>query len=216
MELIYAGRSQNGRYSITCNPESQDGIPPIAELHFDWDVPQIHDDAMSVASVLAFGRYASGPLKLPKKVSPEVASAIERFLEPSWVSISPIEFEPRANAITTGSLFVTGKLENWHSVKSVTGEPRNESLVVLPSSEFAGFLVSADGLIISSNAPVLASLAKRDEFVFPYLALATLFAEAFHARTVVLDEDLSAEIGEKEFTKAKGLMQSCRISLLRR
>lgn len=215
MELIYSGRSQNGRFSITCKPEAQDGVPPLSELHFDWDIPLVHDDAMAVASVLAFGTYASGPLKLPKKVSPEVASAIESFLAPTWVSVSPVEFEPRANAITTGVLYVSSQIERWHRVPSETGMPRNESLVVLPASEFTGFLVSTDGLILASNGPVLSELVAPRQFVYPYLSLATLFAESFHADTVILDDDLSERIDDAEFARARDLMQSCRISLRR-
>lgn len=216
MELTYSGRTQTGRFSVLCSPGPQDGIPPLSELHFDWDMPQIHDDAMSVASVLTFGRFASGPLSLPRKVSPEVASAIERFLAPSWVSVSPIEFEPRANSVTSGALYVTGRLENWHTVPSITGEPRNESLVVLSSSDFTGYLVSSDGLIMSSNAPVLARMMEKEDSALPYLAIATLFAESFHADTIVLEDDLSAMIGHREFVRAQDLMQSCRLSLLRK
>lgn len=215
MELIYTGRSQNGRFSITCKPEAQDGVPPLSELNFDWDIPLVHDDAMSVSSVLAFGSYASGPIKLPKKVSPEVASAIEAFLAPTWVSVSPVEFEPRANAITSGTLYVSGTLERWHRIPSETGMPRNESLVVLPSSEFTGFLASTDGLILASNGPVLSKMVTTSHYVYPYLSLATLFAESFHADTVILDEDLSDRIGVEEFERARNLMQSCRISLRR-
>lgn len=215
MRLSPIGREQTGRYKIQAVVEPQDAVPPVDCLTFDLDPLTIHDDVVSVASVLAFGDYVSGNLSLPKKVAPEVARAIENFLEPVWVSVSPIEFEPRANSVVSSRLIVSAKLSDWHSTESVWGAPRNESLTILPAAEFSGFLASTDGLIVASNAAILSHMGRDSLRVFPYLAVAAIYSESFHANTLVLDEELSAQIDDSEFERARSLLHSCRLSLLR-
>lgn len=214
MKIQYRGRVQDGRFLLTATPDSQDATPTFNELSFDWDPVFKNDDILSVAAVLAFGAQCSGPLTLPRHVSPEVAQAIEEFISPVWVSVSPITFEPRANPMATGRLKVTSDLSKWKLESSTFGEQRVESLAVLPASQFSGFITSPDGVIVASNAQEMAALGQPANYVLPFIAVAALYAETLHCYTIELESDLAGKIDAETFRSVQKLLLSCRLSLV--
>lgn len=213
MKIEWESRRSDGRFAIHATSEDYDATPSIQSLFLDKDPLIVQDELLSIASVLAFGEYTSGNLSLPRKVSPEVAIAIEEFLSPTWVSVSPINFEPRANSTGECVLVLTSELARWGKTPSQWGQPRNSTFVVLPSSEFTGFLYSPEGMMIGSNANMLAAFGAPEHFVRPYLAMALLFAETYHAKEVKLDSDLAKKVSPKEFARLKKLVASGKIAL---
>lgn len=214
MHLIWNGRINDGRYQLSAKPAEYDGIPPISEFYVDHEPTFYNDDILAVSSVLLFGEYCSGSINLPRKVSPEVAAAIERFLAPVWVSISPIEFQPRANPQGTGSVVLTDSIRSWGKYSSEWGKPRTTNICVLPSSEFSGYLASPKGLLIGSNGPNLGQLSRRSSGTYGAIATALLFCESLRAQSIVLDENLD-DLSDNELNHLSDLLKSCKIVLQR-
>lgn len=213
MKLTWDGRGTDGRFRLRAEPEEYDGCPPIAELLLEHDPLLVHDDVLSVASVLVFGEYCSGGVRLPRKVSPEVAAAIERFLSPAWVQISPVEFAPRANPTGNGTLVLTKDMTGMKP-RSHWGESRISTLVSLDSQDFSGTLVSTHGLITNSNASTIAALGRDASGVLVHLAVALIYSETLFASTIVLANDLVCEANRNEIDRAAKLLESCKMNLL--
>lgn len=212
MKLEWNGRTSDGRYSLTANPLDYDGWPVINTLYADWSPLTVHDDLMAVASILTFSSYLSGQVILPRKVSPEVAQGIQEFLSPTWVSVSPIEFEPRANPVADGQLVVTNRFEDWERFPSQLGKPRTSTLVVRKSSEFAGAISSSHGAILSSNAEEIGAV-NRGCSAFPLIAVSLIYAETYHASGLMLTPSISDLMNEREFLSAQKLLQTCKVGL---
>lgn len=213
MKIYWNGRTHDGRYEMKAEPGEYDGIPPISSFLLDKEPLFYNDDIMSVASVLLFGEYTSGWLSTPRKVSPEVAEAIQTYLHPTWVGVSPVEFEPRANPSGEGTLLVTNRISMWGRKVSKWGEPRTSTICVLPASEFAGGLASPNGLFVASNAHLLGMMSVRQSPLLPSLAAALLFCETFRASSIMLEPE--DDLSEEEFRKVRDLLASCKISLHR-
>lgn len=213
MKIEWTGRLADGRFGISATPQEYDGIPTIDTLTFDREPLSVHDDVVSVASILAFGEYCSGSLSLPRRTSPEVVKAIEEYLDPVWVSISPVEFESRANPQGEGVLLLDNDMRNFGSFASEWGEPRNSTLCVVPASEFGGAIASPDGMILASNASTLGAFTNPGFSLCPELAVALLFAESFRAGTISLGPNYDLE--DDQFYRLYKLLFSCKITLRR-
>lgn len=213
MKFELTGRLPDGRFGIKATPQEYDGVPVIDTLTFDREPLFLHDDLVSVASILAFGEYCSGSLSLPRRTSPEVVKAIEEYLNPIWVSVSPVEFEPRANPQGDGVLLMENNLRRFGEFRSEWGRPRNSTLCIVPASQFGGAIASADGLIMASNAAIMGSFATSATSTNAELAVALLFAETFRAGTILLGP--SYNIDDYQFNRLYKLLFSCKISLSR-
>lgn len=202
----------DGRYGLMATPEDYDGVPSIDMLTFDRDPLVVHDDIVSVASILAFGEFCGGPIQLPRKTSPEVVRAIEHYLEPIWISASPVEFESRANPKGEGTLLLDSNLSVFGNFESEWGKPRNSTLCVVPSSEFSGSVSSSNGMILASNAPIMGALSPRESSIGAELAVGLLFAESFQAGTIRLGNTYN--VADSIFLRLQKLLYSCKINLL--
>lgn len=212
MKLEWNGRTVSGRYSLTAIPTDYDGAPEIDTLYLDWSPLTLHDDLLAVASILSFSTYFSGQIVLPRRVSPEVAQGIQEFLAPTWTSISPIEFEPRANPIAEGNLLVTTEFTDWGRVPSQLGKPRTSSLIVRKASEFAGVISSSHGAIVSSNAEEMGCV-NRGCGAFPLIAVALIYAETYHASNLILAPSVHELMTEVQMSAVRKLLQTCKVGL---
>lgn len=213
MKLTWQGRGSDGRYRLNADPDTYDGYPPVSELLLEHDPLIVHDDVLAVASILVFGEYCSGGVSLPRKVSPEVAVAIEQYLSPVWVQPSPVEFVPRANPTGDGALFLTRNIAEMKP-RSVWGERRVSTLVSLDAHDFSGTLVSTHGIITNSNASAIAAFSGGGNRISAHLAVGLIYSESFFAGTIVLAEDIAREASRGEIDRARRLLSSCKINLV--
>lgn len=211
MQINWLGRGTDGRFRLEAVPGVYDGYPPISTFYIECEPLTVHDDVLAVAGVLLFGEYCSGTLELPRKVSPEVARAIQHFCLPSWVSVSPVELEPRRNPLGEGLLFLTEDIRDMKP-RSVWGEPRVSTLVSLSADEFSGSLFSHHGLITNSNARTISTFSAASA-VFAQVAIALLFAETFSATQIELSDSLASELEPKDLVRLRGILGSCKIAL---
>lgn len=212
MKISWNGRDATGRFALEATPDSYDAVPPLRSLLLDRDMPQVGNDLLGVASALAFGEYCEGRLELPRSVSPEAASAIEEFLSPANVRIGNIDFEPFANSLGEGYLYldISGILRL--AEPNVLGAERISTVSVLDSGSFAGALSSMDGVALGSNANALGYLSPREHKFFPSLAVAVLFSESLRARTIVVDDSLI--LNETIQIKLSRLLSGCKLILI--
>lgn len=212
MKFEWNDRTTDGRYSLTAKPTDYDGCPVIDSLNVDWSPLTLHDDLMCVASVLSFSSYLSGQIILPKKVSPEVAQGIQEFLSPTWTTIAPVEFEPRANPIADGQLVVSNRFEDWERVPSQLGKPRTSTLIIRKASDFAGVIASSHGAILSSNAEEL-GFVNRGCAALPIIAVALLYAETYHASSLMLTPSVYDLMTKDDLIAVRKLLQTCKVGL---
>lgn len=213
MRLIWDGRGSDGRLRLRAEPEMYDGCPPVPELLLEHDPLMVHDDVLAVAAILVFGEYCSGSVSLPRKVSPEVAFAIEKFLSPVWVQNSPVEYSPRANPTGNGKLVLSKDIRAMKP-RSQWGKDRVSTLVVLDSQDFAGTLVSTHGLVTNSNASTITALRREGRGVLAHLAVALIYSETLFASTIVLADDLATEVSDDEVKRVAALLASCKMNLV--
>ena len=212
MKIMWNGRDVTGRFRMEATPEAYDGVPPIDVLLMDRDMPQVNNDLLGISSVLAFGEYCEGRLELPRTVSPEAASAIEEFLEPARVRVSDVEYEPFANSLGEGYLYLDLEGILQIPAPNILGTERVAAVSVLNSAAFSGALASMDGVALGSNAAVLGKLCQSESSFLPSLAVAVLFAESLRARTIVVEDPLISDSGFR--TKLSNLLGGCKLMLI--
>lgn len=211
MKITWESNGSDGRLRIEAQPETYDGHPPIPTFYLEKQPLLVHDDVLAVAGVLLFGEYCSGNLTLPRKVSPEVAKAIQNFCDPGWVSVVPVELEPRRNPLGDGILYLSEALVDMKP-RSEWGNPRVSTLVSLDAEEFSGTLFSHHGLVTNSNARAISKFSQNSR-VFAQVAVALIYAETFFATTVHLSPRLADQISSDEERKLRELLASCKYSL---
>lgn len=213
MKMEWTPRRSDGRASLTAEPESYDAAPPISGLIMDRAPALIHDDVLSVAAILAFGSYCSGPIALPRRVSPEVAAQIERFCAPIWVNASPIEMLPRANSSGDGLLLLSDTLSDWANY-STWGESRQSILITVEASELAGSLVGYNGMILPTNEFAFSAGGSCEDRLAVKLAVGILFAESFFASRVAVPNQLLNQVSKDYLGRVSSLLESCKIGLV--
>lgn len=212
MKLGWLGRNTVGRYEVTATPAEYDSFPPISRLLMDQAPALHHDDLLAVASFIAFAEYCSGSIEFPRYTSPEVAEAVQNFMDPIWVSVSPVTFEPRANPLGEASIYLTRDMSDWDTQTSRFDEPRVNTLCVVSASVYAGHLASSSGIILSSNAQIIDSASRIEGSCRATIAVALLYCATFRASTIRLSQSLS--MPEDEFDALRSLLRSCKISLV--
>lgn len=214
MNISWNSRDSVGRFGFAAEPEAYDGEPPIRYLNVDRDMSMISDDVLSLAGFLAFGPYCSGSVSLPRKVSPELARAIEQFSDPLWLQVSPVEFEPRKAPEGSGYAFVSDRMESEVVLPNMWGRPRNLTISVLDAAEWSGDLVATDRLFVASNAKTLWTYFP-DRFRFaPFLAVALLYLESYRCTTLVVPDDAIEDFDA--WRRVASLLNACKFGLLRK
>ena len=213
MRIAWGTRGGDGRFRLEATPGPYDGVPPINALLLESEPLYVHDDVLAVVSILLFGGYCGGELNLPRQVSPEVASAIQRYCEPAWVSVAPINFEPRGNLTGDGSLFLSSELSEFRP-RSLWGEPRISTIISLDSGDFAGSLASSDGLITNSNAAAIGQYAGTGSILAAHVAVALMYAETYFARRIIVSDTLVQGVRSSDLGRVQRLLESCKVSLI--
>ena len=213
MLINWRGRDGLGRVGFNAVPGQYDAVPPIESLLVDRDLSLITDDVLSLSGFLAFLPYCSGSTTLPRKVSPELAQAMEASMSPAWSQISPVEFEPRAAPVGDGFLFVDSEFTAPAPLPNIWGMPRNMSVSVLDAAEWAGSILSMDSLAVASNAAILSKCAPSSLAFTPYLAVALLYMESYRCGTLVVPDDVLSD--DDAWQRVKQLVSACKFSLLR-
>lgn len=179
-------QDESGRSGLEAKPEEYDAWPPLQHFLIDGPFPSRSSDRIAVAAALLFGQHVSGRLEFEDDVSADTAEAIQRFLHPTWISVTPLVFSPRASPMGNGTLRVA-KDRTAPAPSNVWGERRDSLLVVHRSDHYAGHLRLTATLEVASNAWLFGRMHKKLAMSWlPYVASAVLFAESMHADRVAV------------------------------
>ncbi|WP_415296937.1 hypothetical protein [Cellulosimicrobium sp. SJTW-1] len=190
-----------GTHGIKAYPGDYDGTPHLEGLWFERKPQSLNPDRLAAAAILAFGRYCSGPVKFPNKISPAMAGALVDYLSPIRAYPEPIEYYPKA--IPEGSNRVRVR---WTASESLDELERRPTLQLVPSSEFSGAVGTRNSLIVASNARLMSALSTGREDVLTLLAAGVVFAQDLSADTLVLDaEDSTRIVRARPLLAAAGL-----------
>ncbi|MHA3837572.1 hypothetical protein ACXR8F_17780 [Terrabacter sp. AAH1] len=202
MKISWLPRDETGRQGFRAEVGPYDAVPPIDTLFLDGAPLLMSADRMGVAASLVFGRFASGPLELPRSCSPAAASAITAFLAPVSVSVSPVDHEPRALPIGAGLCVAAEERDEFSEPQNAWGERRRFTVRSMRSDRYSGSLASMTSLSLATNGWLLSDaaaspLAKR----LPSLAVTVLYAETLQVDEIMVpdlesDPALAARLGE--------------------
>ena len=213
MKIEWTGRDGVGRFALGASPEGYDAVPPLERLIVDRDMLIVNDEILALSGFLAFAPYIGSGVTLPKRVSPEVAAAMQQFASGAYLQIAPVDFEPFAAPTGRGMLFVDEANHARNVLPNIWGVPRNATISVLDASTWGGYLVSTDHLQIASNARVMAELGERRHRMLPFLAVALLFVDSMKVSTLVVPDD--SFDNEEDFQRVARLLDAGKLALLR-
>ncbi|WP_282852882.1 hypothetical protein [Gulosibacter sediminis] len=213
MKLSWADAGLNGRYYFEAQPGEYDGVPPIGQLLVDRDALFLKNDVINLASFLVFAPFVSGELILPRKVSAELAEAMQDYLAPAWCGIFPLDLNPTEAPQGDGMALLNIPGHETTKLPNQWGMPRNVSLTVLDSAEWSGSILATDEIRVASNAPVFSKFVPQQEALSPYISVALLFMEAFRCNTLVIPD--SIEIDDVQWDRLSRLMDTVKFGFLR-
>lgn len=178
---------KSGRAGLVAHDiDYYDTFPVVSEFWLDASPAKNSADRAAVATVLVFGSHIGGRLHAPFAMSSSVAGAISRFA--SNGPIVPTNVTSGAGTLTWGGgleLVLESDpgigMERTNSLDST----RRIGLNVLRSDFATGRLFSFDRLTVSSNAWLHAEQRSGIEKLYPFLAVAVLFAADLQASTLV-------------------------------
>lgn len=194
------------------NLEYFDTFPVVSEFWMDASPTKNWADRAAVAATLVFGTHMGGRFHAPFAMSSAVASAISRFS-----SNGPIV--PTNVSSGAGTLTWRGGLELALEKDAALGSERVNTLDatrrialnVVRSDQATGRLFSFDRLTLSSNAWLHAEQRSGIERLYPFLAVAVLFAADLQVSTIVCQP--SSEIPEDQMPALIDLLGSVGLGL---
>lgn len=213
MKLSWADAGLNGRYYFEAEPGEYDGVPPVGQLIVDRSALFLKNDVINLAAFLAFAPFISGELILPRKVSAELAEAMQDYLAPAWCGISPLDLNPTEAPLGDGMALLSIPGHETSKLPNQWGMPRNVSLGVLDSAEWSGSILATDEIRVASNAPVFSKFVPQEEAFCPYISVALLFMEALRCKTLVIPD--SIEIDDDQWSSLSRLMDSVKFGFLK-
>ncbi|MET4135501.1 hypothetical protein [Pseudarthrobacter sp. PvP090] len=178
---------KSGRSGLVAHDlESFDTYPVVSEFWMDASPTKNWADRAAVAATLVFGQHMGGRFHAPFAMSSAVASAISRFS-----CNGPIV--PTNVSSGAGTLTWLGGLELALEKDAAMGserintldETRRIGLNVVRSDLATGRFFSFDRLTLSSNAWLHAEQRSGVEQLYPFLAVAVLFAADLQVSTIV-------------------------------
>jgi len=178
---------KSGRAGLVAHSlEDFDTYPAVSEFWMDASPAKNWADRAAVATTLVFGPHMGGRLHAPFAMSSAVAGAISRFS-----SNGPIV--PTNVSSGAGTLTWRGGLELALERDAAFGSERINSLDatrriglnVVRSDLATGRLFSFDRLTLSSNAWLHAEHRSGIEELYPFLAVAVLFAADLQVSTIL-------------------------------
>lgn len=210
MKFEWLGNSEAGGSALIASPERYDAVPYIEELMIDGRPRVVSADRLAVAAILAFGFDSSGPIELPFPVGPTTAQAIQEFLNPTWVAVSPIDFVPKALPIGVTRMHLTMDSPAERKILNSFEKQRTVHFELRRSDRYAGQLMSLDHHIVVSNAWIFGE-AESERSLLAALAVGVLFAESLQVDIVEFPQ-LTRLLPETAESVNK-LLQSCRLAL---
>ena len=210
MKFEWQGNSEVGGSAIIALPERYDAIPFVNELMIDGRPRLVSYDRLAVASILAFGSDSSGSLELPFPVGPTTAQAIQEFLNPTWVTVSPIDFVPKALPIGATRMHLTMDSPAERDILNRFDGQRTVHFELRRSDRYAGQLMSLDHHIVVSNAWIFGQVGS-ERALTAALAVGVLFADSLQVDIIEFPQ-LSRAWPETAAAVGR-LLQSCRLAL---
>lgn len=192
------------------SPERYDAIPYISELMIDGRPRVVSSDRLAVAATLAFGPDSSGSMELPLPIGAATAQAIQAFLAPTWTTVGPIDFVPRALPVGVTRMHLTMDSSAERLIANRFDEQRTVHFDLRRSDRFAGQLMSLDRHIVVSNAWAFGE-ADSKRSLMAALAVGVLFAESLQTDIIEFPQLSRALPGTAESVNT--LLNSCRLAL---
>ena len=188
-----------GRWGIVAERSEYDATPPTYNLAFDAKPTAINAEVEAAALTLLFGSYSGGEMAFAHKLGPNTAVAIQRYLEPTKVFPTPVEYYPKALPLHSGSVDV------WDAPDISIRENR---FISLRSDMANGSLNMHSALAISNNSFVF---KQHDNDYLPALAAAMLFTDDLEA------EAFTVPAGSiSNFDEVRELLSAVRLGLFER
>jgi hypothetical protein len=211
VKIIWQPTDDTGRSGLAAVVEQYDAVPPISKLLFDGAPRLLTAERMGAAAALAFGRFSSGSVVLPRPVAPALAQAIQDYCAGSWTVVSPVVFEPAALPVGA-STFVLGAPPEFRP-DNEWGRPRQFKLDIRRADAYAGQLASMDELIIASNAYLHAATDDVTDIghFLGDLAVAVLFSESLQVDSIALPH--TVDLGSAASQKIQNILAACRLGL---
>lgn len=204
--MRFAHKSDSGGRSIslTATPGEYDAIPTIGAARIDAVPLNLHPDRAAVAYCLLYAGSVSGNFELPDNgCSPNVAAAISSFFEPGSIHVFPVNLTP--SRITIGDAEVEVDMHG-------TGDARKRMpgrIFLSVVDEGVGGLATMEGMVVSSNASLLADASGTPlERALPILGVTTLFCEDLLCGSIVLPESLLSAMDRTLVRKIRRLLDS--------
>lgn len=188
-----------GRWGISVERSEYDATPPTYNFALDAKPTTINGEVEAAALTLLFGRYSGGEMAFAHKLGPNTAAAVQRYLAPTKVFPTPVEYYPKALPLHTGTVDV------WDSPDISVRENR---FISLRSDLANGSLNMHSALAIANNSFVF----KRDENDYlPALAAAVLFTDDLEAEAFTVPRGAISN-----FNEVRELLSAVRIGLIER
>lgn len=213
VKIEWRARTLTGQYELAGTPGEYDGVPPVEALSTDRGPLIIQNDVLALAGFLAFAPYCSGPVSLPRSVAPELAQAMQGFLHPVWVQVTPVEFEPHKAPQGEGFAYLSTEAGAESLLPNVWGQPRNVTIRVLDSSRWNGSLLATDQLLVGSNASIIGSLGPKKYAPLAAIGAGLLYMESFRCSTLVVPDDFVTD--DDVWHRLSSLVHACKYALLR-
>ncbi|PVZ57499.1 hypothetical protein C9424_09215 [Arthrobacter sp. H-02-3] len=204
---------KSGRAGLVAHDlEYLDAFPVVSEFWMDASPASNWADRVAVATTLVFGSHMGGRFHAPFAMSSDVAAAISRFSGNGQIV-------PTNVSSGAGTLTWRGGLELALETDAVMGSERINSLDatrriglnVVRSDIATGRLFTFDRLTLSSNAWLHAGQRAGNEQLYPFLAVAVLFAADLQVSTLVCPAD--AEFTDQQLASLLDLLGSVGLGL---
>lgn len=211
MKFEWQGNTESGGSALIAFPDRYDAVPFINELIIDGRPRLVSAERMAVAVALAFGPDCSGSIELPFAAGPATVQATEKFLRPTWLAVSPVDFTAKALPIGSTRMYLTADASFERTKPNVFDKQRTVHFDLRRSDRFSGQLMSLDQQIVVSNAWMFGEPGSIRSMQAA-LAVGVLFAEGLH--TDVIEFPQFARAYPDAAREAGQLLQSCRLALV--
>lgn len=210
MKIEWQGNSEAGGSAIIASPERYDAFPYIGQLMIDGRPRVVSADRLAVAATLAFGPDSSGSMEFPFPVGAATAQSIQAFLAPTWTTVGPIDFVPKALPIGVTRMHLTTDASTEREIANKFDEQPTIHFDLRRSDRYSGQLMSLDHHVVVSNAWTFGQADKKRSLMAA-LAVGVLFAESLQTDVIEFPQLGRAlpEIAES----VNILLQSCRLAL---
>lgn len=182
---------RSGRAGLVAHHlEQLDAFPVVSEFWMDASPAKNGADRAAIAATLVFGSHMGGRFHAPFAMSSNVAAAIGRFSDSG--KIVPTNVSSGAGTLTwPGGLELALETDAALGTERINplDATRRISLNIVRSDVATGKLFSFDRLTLSSNAWLHAERRRGIEQLYPFLAVAVLFAADLQVSTIVCRSD---------------------------